>query len=112
MIKFALAFAPALLVATPVLASPADQGDGPTASLRIELTDLARDGGQQRLERRVARTARQLCARQGRTLADRAQQLHCVETALASVRPQVERAVALARSNQRLAATGNANSGR
>lgn len=94
----------ALCIAMPAAAQSVDSAvETASTSLQVNLHDLARAGGQERLEARIAVVARRLCWSGGRTLADRNSETQCVARAMASARPQVERAVALARTDRRFA---------
>jgi UrcA family protein len=98
-----------LALAAAVPAAAADRDD--SAQVRIDDLDLANPSDQQRLDRRVSAAARRICATGARNLAAITAENRCIALALESAAPQAERAIALARSNRRLAQIDLAVSG-
>jgi UrcA family protein len=89
------------------LAAPALAGtssDGARTTINVADLDLATTADRARLDTRLRSTINSLCRPGGRALADQVRAQNCRDTALASVAPQVDRAIALAQRNQRLAA--------
>lgn len=78
----------------PAFAAP--ETDQATASVRIDDLNLASAQGRQRLDKRIDSAVRLMCRAGGRTLADRALETQCIDSALADAKPQTERAIAQA----------------
>jgi UrcA family protein len=85
-----------LAAAAPAWASPA--GTPVTSEVRTDDLNLASPADRARLDQRVARAARQLCAIQTRSLAAMDAEKSCVALAMKHAAPQVELAVAKASS--------------
>lgn len=98
-----------IALAAAVPATAADRDD--SAQVRIDDLDLASPSDQQRLDRRVASAARRLCTDGTRGVVAMQHEQRCIALALESAAPQAERAIALARTNRRLAQIDLAVSG-
>jgi UrcA family protein len=80
-----------------------------TAEVNVADLNLANAEDQARLDSRVKSAAHKICSSGFRvTAAVRAAELRCIETALASVKPQVELAVAKAGKTVRIAVVQSA----
>ena len=92
----ALAFASILAGMVPAAAQPPAQfRDRPTATVVYGDLDLSRPAGQAVLAGRIRRAADRLCATGALGIGAAMESRTCVDAALASAQPQVERAVAL-----------------
>lgn len=89
-------------VATPAMAQTGD--DRPQIRIDVADLDLATAHDRQRLATRIRTTVNSLCSADGRSVLDQMRAQECRTAALAAVTPQVDRAIALAQRNQRLAA--------
>lgn len=91
-----------LIAATPATAAP----DAPEVSTEVRTDDLnlASPSGRDRLDQRVARAARQLCAFQTRSLAAIDAEKSCVALAMKRAAPQIDFAVAKASTAVQIAA--------
>ena len=93
----------AAIAAPPIVVEASPQ---PTAIVSFADLDLSQAAGRARLDGRVRRAAEELCVDTGvRDLAERIEQKGCVSFAVASARPQIERAIAGPRYAERSAKT-------
>ena len=96
MIVSALVLASALAGPVPAAAQPPLVVEGrPTAIVTYGDLDLSRPAGQAVLAARVRRAADRLCATGARGIGPAMEARACLDVALASAQPQVDRAVAL-----------------
>jgi UrcA family protein len=97
------------LTTAPALAAPA----GPDVSREVRTgdLDLTSLSGRDRLEQRVTRAARQLCAIQTRSLAAIDAEKACVALAMKRANPQVDFAIAKASTAVQIAATAPSRGG-
>jgi UrcA family protein len=98
-IRFTFAIAALAIGTAPAFAA----SDPVTAEIAVADLDLSNPQDQARLDRRVESAARQICHSGLRASAARAGELRCIETVLASAKPQVEMALANARKEVRIA---------
>ncbi|MBJ7441850.1 MAG: UrcA family protein [Sphingopyxis sp.] len=92
-----------LALSLTVAGTPAIASEQPSAEIRIADLDLATAQGQQRLETRVKSAARHLCNTGARGVAAMTRQTQCIADAMASAKPQAERAIARAEGSTQLA---------
>lgn len=90
-----LSLASALAASAPAAAQPLVVERRPTAIVGYADLDLSRPAGQAVLAARIRRAADRLCATAERGIGAAIATRTCLGAALASARPQVERAVAL-----------------
>jgi UrcA family protein len=90
-----------IVAAGPAVAAPV--GPDVSTEVRTDDLDLASPADRQRLDQRVARAARQLCAVQTRSLAAMDFEKTCVALAMKRAAPQIDFAVAKASTAVRIA---------
>jgi UrcA family protein len=89
------------LAGTPALAAPAM--DHQTTLVRVGDLNLASTEGRDRLDSRLRNAARRICSTGGRGVTERKMEADCTATALATVKPQVDRVIAQAGGGTQLA---------